>query len=169
MFSKCYIVYAYTESFAYNAVRRTHTKLCPRQISYVLPMCYFRLQTHSWTHTHNAWIPHCQLNVSAAALILFMALIAMGGLKQSSLVNTVTMFIKFGVLVFFLIYGFINFHPEYLTPLFPYQAEGVFRVCMPCMHVTRVWHYCIHTFGHKAVLICVAISYARLLPFSIQS
>ena len=117
----------------------------------------------------NTWTPHCQLNMSAVTLIILMALIATWGLKESSLVNTVIMFFNFGVLLFFLIYGFINFHPEYLTPLFPYQAEGVFRVCMPCMHVTRVWHYCIHTFGHKAVLICVAISYARLLPFSIQS
>ena len=100
---------------------------------------YFRLQMHLWTHTHNAWTPHCQLNVSAVALIILMALVAMWGLKESSLVNTVTMLIKFGVLLFFLMYGFMNFHPENLTPLLPYQAEGVFRVCIS-IHVTRVWH-----------------------------
>ena len=58
-----------------------------------------------------------------------MSLLALWGLKENSLVNALAWIVKFGVLLFFLIYSFIKFHPEYLLPLFPHGAEGVFRVC----------------------------------------
>ena len=87
-----------------------------------------------------------------------MALIATWGLKQSSLVNTVTMFFNFGVLLFFLIYGFINFHPEYLTPLFPYQAEGVFKVCMPCIYACHADLTLMHPYIWSHSCNCVAIT-----------
>ena len=123
------------------------------------------------THEHTTPALHCQLNVSAMGLILLMALIAIWGLKQSSLVNTITMFIKFGALLFFLIYSFIKFHPEYLTPMFPYEAEGVFRVCVSCMHVMRVWHMdtSLHVVITYVICICVAITIEHHIWYFVSS
>ena len=138
VFSKLFVLGTESALLVPFTCNWTHTKFCSRLYSWC-DISDFR-HTDEHAHTNNAWTLHCQVNVSAAALIILMAVIAIGGLKQSSLVNTIAMFFKFGVLLFFLIYCFLKFHPEYLTPVFPHHAKGVFKVCMPCTHATRVWH-----------------------------
>ncbi|WP_231442870.1 amino acid permease [Brevibacterium zhoupengii] len=65
------------------------------------------------------------INLSALIVVLLATVLLMRGAKESGIVNTIIVFVKLGILVFFAIVAFTAFKAGNFTPLLPMGAAGV--------------------------------------------
>lgn len=65
------------------------------------------------------------INLSALIVVLLATVLLMRGAKESGIVNTIIVFVKLGILVFFAIVAFTAFKAGNFEPLLPMGAAGV--------------------------------------------
>ncbi|WP_413333570.1 amino acid permease [Brevibacterium sp. GP-SGM9] len=65
------------------------------------------------------------INLSALIVIVLATVLLMRGAKESGVVNTIIVFVKLGILVFFAIVAFTAFKAGHFEPLLPMGAAGV--------------------------------------------
>ncbi|RBP65556.1 amino acid/polyamine/organocation transporter (APC superfamily) [Brevibacterium sanguinis] len=65
------------------------------------------------------------INVSALVVVALATVLLMRGARESALVNTVIVFVKIGILVFFCLVAFTAFRAGNFTPLLPMGAAGM--------------------------------------------
>lgn len=65
------------------------------------------------------------INLSALIVVLLATVLLMRGAKESAVVNTVIVFVKLGILVFFAIVAFTAFKAGNFAPMLPMGAAGV--------------------------------------------
>lgn len=65
------------------------------------------------------------INLSALIVILLATILLMRGAKESGIVNTIIVFVKLGILVFFAIVAFTAFKAGNFAPMLPMGAAGV--------------------------------------------
>jgi APA family basic amino acid/polyamine antiporter len=67
------------------------------------------------------------INLPAVVIILLITGLLVLGTSESAKVNSVIVFIKLAVIVFFLVVGFGHINPANWTPFLPFGAGGIFR------------------------------------------
>ena len=65
------------------------------------------------------------INVSALVVVVLATVLLMRGAKESGVVNTILVFVKLGILVFFAIVAFTAFKAGHFAPMLPMGAAGV--------------------------------------------
>ncbi len=69
--------------------------------------------------------PGGAVNLSALIVVLLATVLLMRGAKESAIVNTIIVFVKLGILVFFAIVAFTAFQAGNFAPMLPMGAAGV--------------------------------------------
>ncbi|MDN6666669.1 MAG: amino acid permease [Brevibacterium sp.] len=65
------------------------------------------------------------INLSALIVVLLATVLLMRGAKESGIVNTIIVFVKLGILVFFAVVAFTAFKAGHFAPMLPMGAAGV--------------------------------------------
>ena len=82
----------------------------------------------------NADVPGAIMNLPAALITLALTVLAILGIKNSTIFNNIIVSIKVTVVIFFIIFGLFHIHPEYWHPFIPP------RIATPTGHAIDILH-----------------------------
>ena len=79
-------------------------------------------------------VPGAIMNLPAVGIIIFLTIMAIMGIKNSTIFNNIIVNIKVSVVLFFIFFGIFHIHPEYWHPFVPP------RIAIPTGHQMDILH-----------------------------